>query len=51
MFQLPVLRGFLDLVRHLLGFLHDVLKFPIQSSVESRAGDGFSDFDHVGSFW
>src|SRR5260370_4286165 len=43
-FPLPDVRRFLDLVRHLFCFVHDVLKFPLQSSVESCAGDGFFRF-------
>ena len=39
MFQIPQVRGFVDLIGHLLCFLHYLLKLPPQSSVEGCAGD------------
>jgi len=32
-------RGFIDLICHLLCFLHYIVKLPLQSSVEGSAGD------------
>ena len=40
MLQIPQVCGFFDLVRLLFCFPYDTLQFPIQSSVESCAGDG-----------
>jgi hypothetical protein len=35
MFQIPQVHGFVDLIGHLFCFLHYLLKFPLESSVES----------------